>query len=79
MKSDTKLRRDPFAFSLRGIGVANSYAVVPAIADNGFSKTRDARLRQPPGPSERGEPRLTRRVEAVLARYFAHSYCTATN
>ena len=79
MNTDTKLRRDPFAFSLRGIGVASSHAMVPAVADNGIQKAWDARLRQPPGPKQQGEqPQSTRQVEALLARYFAHGCCAST-
>lgn len=78
MNSDIKLRRDPFAFSLRGILVASSHAMVPAVADNGINKSWHARLRQLPGPDQRGEqPQSTRQFEALLARYFAHGCCAS--
>jgi len=78
MHSDTKHNRDPFTFSLRGIRVANSHAMVPAIADNGINGAWDARLRRLPEPAPRcNGPVTTQQIEAVLARYFAHGCCEA--
>ena len=79
MNSDTKLRRDPFAFSLRGMGTVNSYAMVPAVADHGINRTWDARLRELPRTAGNGDqPAPTHQIEALLARYFAHGCCAAT-
>lgn len=76
MHSDTKHDRDPFTFSLRGIRVVNSHAVVPAIADNGINRAMDARLKRL--PSQRCcNSATTRQIEALLARYFAHGCCNA--
>lgn len=78
MNSDTKHRRDPFAFSLRGMGTVNSYAMVPAVADHGINRAWDARLWQLPQTAANGDQlALTHQIEALLARYFAHGCCTA--
>ena len=78
MKSNTENNRDPLAFSLRGTRSANSHAMVPVIVDHGINRAWDARLtrRRPTAPC-RNEPALTRQVEALLARYFAHGCCYA--
>ncbi len=78
MNSDTKLRRDPFAFSLRGIGVVSSHAMVPAVADSGINKAWDARLRQSSPEHRDGQEQSSRQVEALLARYFAPGCCAST-
>jgi hypothetical protein len=76
--SDTKHNRDPFTFSLRGIRVANSHAMVLAIADNGINRAWDARLGRLPRPAPQGGRSAgTQQIEAVLARYFAHGCCAA--
>jgi hypothetical protein len=74
MHSDTKHDRDPFTFSLRGIRVVNSHAVVPAIADNGINRAMDARRTHLPA-QRCCHSATTRQIEALLARYFAHGCC----
>jgi hypothetical protein len=79
MYSDTKRLHDRFTFSLRGTRAVNSYAMVPAAANNDINTSWDARLRQPPvprGPAKHAEP--TRQVEVLLARYFAHGCCSSS-
>lgn len=78
MHSDTKHDRDPFTFSLRGIRVANSHAIAPAIADNGINRAWDARLKPLTSPAPRCDhPAATQQIEILLARYFAHGCCSA--
>lgn len=76
MHSDTKHDRDPFTFSLRGIRVVNSHAVVPAIADDGINRATDARLKRLPA-QRCCHSATTHQIEALLARYFAHGCCNA--
>ena len=65
--------RDAFAFSLRGMTTIASFVNAPVIADDTLSKFWDARLSQP----REDRPRLTRRIEDLLARYFATGCCQA--
>ncbi|KPK51492.1 MAG: hypothetical protein AMJ59_27945 [Gammaproteobacteria bacterium SG8_31] len=78
MRSNTKLARDPFTFSLRGIGAVNSHFSVPAVADDAINRVWDARLTQPSRPVQ-GSNRsgVTHQIETVLARYFAPGCCDA--
>lgn len=76
MHSDTKHDRDPFTFSLRGIRVVNSHAVAPVIAGDGINRAMDARRTRLPA-HDCCHSATTRRIEALLARYFAHGCCTA--
>ncbi|MEM9207882.1 MAG: hypothetical protein AAGA61_01445 [Pseudomonadota bacterium] len=59
--------RDPFAFSLGGLAATNSFAFVPAIADDNLSRAWDRKLSEP--AAEKRHPIL--RFEDMLARYFA--------
>jgi hypothetical protein len=76
MDSNIKPDRDPFTFSLRGIGVANGHSMVPAVAGDAINRAWDARLRRASRTAPAGEAAVaTRQVEALLARYFAHGCC----
>ena len=79
MHSETKHDRDPFTFSLRGARVVSSHAFAPVIAGRGINRAWDARLgRRASRATRGGRSPTTHRVEALLARYFAHGCCTAT-
>lgn len=47
-------KRDPYAFSLRGLTAAASFGPIPALADDRLNRARDERLRAAreaaPGP-----------------------------
>ncbi len=79
MRTNTKPARDPFTFSLRGIGAANTHVMVPAVADDAINRVWDARLTRlsKRAPGSDGTP-ATHRIETVLARYFAPGCCDAT-
>lgn len=74
MRSNTKLVRDPFTFSLRGVRAVNSHSPMPVMADNGINRAWDTRLRRLPR-ADRAP--ATRQIETVLARYFAPGCCDA--
>lgn len=59
--------RDSFAFSLGGVAAKNSYAFVPAIADDNLSRVWDRKMSEP--PMDRPHPVM--QFENMLARYFA--------
>ena len=59
--------RDSFAFSLGGVAAKNSYAFVPAIADDNLSRAWDRKMSEP--PVDRPHPVM--QFENMLARYFA--------
>ncbi len=59
--------RDSFAFSLGGVAAKNSYAFVPAIADDNLSRVWDRKMSEP--PVDRPHPVM--QFENMLARYFA--------
>lgn len=59
--------RDSFAFSLGGMMAKNSFAFVPAIADDNLSRAWDRKLREP----EADRPHRILQFEDLLARYFA--------
>lgn len=67
MSAKANPARDVFTFSLRGAAAINTYAFVPAIADDGLNNAWDRRLSRP----RRDRPRATRVIEDFLARYFA--------
>jgi hypothetical protein len=74
IRSDIHHDRDPFTFSLRGIRVVNSHAMVPAIAGNGINRATDTRLGRLPA-QRCDQSAMTLQIEALLARYFAHGCC----
>ena len=59
--------RDSFTFSLGGMAAKNSYAFVPAIADDNLSRAWDRKMSEP--TVEKPHPIL--QFEDMLARYFA--------
>lgn len=70
--------RDPFTFSLRGMAAINPYGIVPAVDSDGINRAWRARLTYT-GQAAIGkeERQFTRRVESLLARYFAPGCCDA--
>lgn len=68
MSARANPKRDPFTFSLGGLAAKNSYAFVPAIANDNLSKAWDRKLSEP--PVEPQHP--IQKCENILARYFAH-------
>jgi hypothetical protein len=69
---EAKPARDPFTFSLCGMAAVNSHAVVPAVANDGINRARDARRNGLPARRPQlGPSSTTRQIETLLARYFA--------
>lgn len=67
MFEKARLPRDAFAFSLRGLTTVAAYTVAPVIADDRISRIRDAQQNR----SRATRSRMSRRIEDMLARYFA--------
>ena len=67
MPATAKPPRDAFTFSLGGTASVNSYAFVPAIADDVLNDIRDKQLRRDPG----NRRDVARKIEDFLARFFA--------
>ena len=67
MSTKANPARDAYAFSLRGVTAINSYAFVPAIADDAINPAIDQTL------TEVGnlKPRVVERIEDFLSRHFA--------
>ena len=65
--------RDPFAFSLGGVASINSYALVPAVADNKLHRISP----KPLSPNDGSRPKRIHAIEDFLARHFAPS-CRGT-
>lgn len=59
--------RDAFTFSLGGMAAKNSYAFVPAIADDNLSRAWDRNMSEP----KVQKPHPILKFEDMLARYFA--------
>lgn len=78
MPSYSQLHSDPYTFSLRGGRAINAHAMVPAIAGRGINQAWEARFSGPVRAAPGGDsPSVTRQLEALLARYFAHGCCCA--
>ncbi|MEJ2516303.1 MAG: hypothetical protein P8102_13950 [Gammaproteobacteria bacterium] len=71
MHLEAKRTRDPFAFSLRGMAVVNSFVPPSAVPLDGINRARDARREASGRERQPGAGGRTRRIEAFLARYFA--------
>ncbi|MEL7536461.1 MAG: hypothetical protein AAFZ58_10805 [Pseudomonadota bacterium] len=67
MSAQANPTRDVFAFSLGGLAAKNSYAYVPAIADDALNNNLD---RQQAGHRE-SRSSAVQAFEDFLARYFA--------
>lgn len=74
MSRNANPARDVFAFSLGGMAAMNSYAFVPAIADDTLNRSWDRRLSS---VSQDRIP-LVWAIEDFLARYYAPGYREAT-
>ena len=71
MSAKAKLARDAYAFSLGGVAAINSYAIVPAIADDRINSLwRNSHALE-------NQPDTAREIEDFLARYFAPGCCKA--
>jgi hypothetical protein len=73
MFEKAKSGRDAFTFSLKGMTTIASFTAAPAIADDRLNKVWDERLSQP----QEYQPSTARRIEDILARYFAPGCCQA--
>ncbi len=73
MFEKAKPGRDAFTFSLQGMTTIASFAAAPAIADDRLNKVWDERLSRP----QEDEPSTARKIEDLLARYFAPGCCQA--
>ena len=73
MSAKANPARDAFKFSLSGMAAINSYALVPAIADDRINRAWDRRLSQ----DLEDQPDTAREIEDFLARYFAPGCCRA--
>ena len=67
MSANTNLARDAYAFSLRGVAAINSYAFVPAIADDAINN----RLNSEQDRNREDSSRIISVIEDFLARYMA--------
>ena len=63
--------RDAFTFSLHGLTTIASFTFAPAMAQNQINKAWDERLESAP----RDSSQTIRRIEDLLARYFANGCC----
>ena len=70
MSAKANPARNVYAFSLRGVAAMNSYAFVPAIADDAINNALDQEREAP----RQDRPRLTRMIEDLLAGYLTAGY-----
>ena len=73
MFEKAKPARDAFAFSLGGMAANSSFVIAPVVADDRINKVRDERLSQ----HQEDQPDTARKIENVLAYYFAPGRCRA--
>ncbi len=66
MSAKANPARNVYAFSLRGVAAMNSYAFVPAIADDAINNALDQARKDP----QQERPRITWIIEDLLARYL---------
>jgi len=71
--------RDRYTLSLGGVAAINTYVMAPAIDQEGINEAWDARLSggRQVSPAEPA-PELVRKLENLLARYFAPGRCGGT-
>ena len=73
MFEKAKPARDAFAFSLAGMTAKSSFVITTAIADDRLNKVWDERLSR----HQEDQPDTARKIENVLAYYFAPGRCRA--